>query len=108
MELGLATSNVARYKVSMPLLTLGRVSVTYLSWLKPIDICFGLMPLFFFTSEFRKNVHDFLFFKILLGSNVTAAFEAQRHAEPRGPLVGSRLDTFNPILNCISFFFYLR
>lgn len=102
MELGLATSNVARYKVSTPLLTLGRVSVTYLSWLKPI--CFGLMPLFFFTLEFRRNVCMIFFFLILLGSNVTAAFEAQRHAEPRGPLVGSQLDTFNPILNCISFF----
>lgn len=43
------------------------------------------------------------FFFILLGSNVTAAFEAQRHAEPHGPLVGSQLDTFDPILNSFSF-----
>lgn len=43
-----------------------------------------------------------LFF-ILLGSNVTAAFVAQRHAEPHGPLVGSQLDTFDPILNSFSF-----
>lgn len=39
-------------------------------------------------------------FQILLGSNVTAAFEAQRHAEPRGPLVDSQLGTF---LKCMSF-----
>lgn len=105
MELGLATSSVAQFKVSTPLLTLGPVSVTkqHLSCLKSIDICVSLMPIFFYTSELRRNVHDCPFFFILLGSNVTAAFEAQRHAEPHGPLVGSQLDTFDPILNSFSF-----
>lgn len=47
-----------------------------------------------------KEMSDFPFL-ILLGSNVTAAFEAQRHAEPRGPLVGARIATFDPFLNNI-------
>lgn len=45
-----------------------------------------------FLLEIRRNVHDFTSL-IHLGSNVTAAFEAQRHAEPRGPLVGAQLQT---------------
>lgn len=62
------------------------------------------MPLFFFASEFGRNENDFPFFKfVFLGSNVKAAFEAQRQAEPRGPLVDSQHDIFDPFFNCIFF-----
>lgn len=61
---------------------------------------FRFLVFWVFTSESRLNVHDFPFL-ILLGSNVTAAFEAQRHAEPHGPLVNAQICTFDPFINCV-------
>lgn len=102
MELGLATSGVAPFKGFTPLLILGQVSVTqqHLSCLKSL---FHFNGSFFLYLRIHKGMCMILFyFFIILGSNVTAAFEAQRHAEPHGPLVDSQLD-LEPFLDCISF-----
>lgn len=49
----------------------------------------------FYNSQKSRGsrTRELIFVLILLGSNVTAAFDAQRHAEPRGPLASIPLDT---------------